>query len=90
MYAKVQCIVASGHMGIPLPHPRGETDTTENFTFPKLRWRAVKNRNKVYSLIVVKTRFPLIYSIDYVILVRTVRREANWIADIPLFFWCIP
>ena len=38
-YGEVQCIMDNGHMG-PLP-PCRQTDTTENITFPQLRWRAV-------------------------------------------------
>ena len=39
LYSEVWCIMGNGHMG----SPRGQTDTTENITFPQLRLRAVKN-----------------------------------------------
>ena len=35
---EVQCIIGNGHMG---PPPNIMTNTTENITFPQLRWRAV-------------------------------------------------
>ena len=42
LYSEVQCIMGNGHMG-PLPYPvdRKMTDTTENITFPQLRWPVV-------------------------------------------------
>ena len=44
LYSEVQCIMGNGHE-TPLPLPDRMTDlrpdTTENITFPQLRWRAV-------------------------------------------------
>ena len=40
LYGEVQGIVSNGHMGHP-PVDK-HTDTTENTTFPQLRWREVK------------------------------------------------
>ena len=37
MYSEVQCIMGNGHMGTP---QNRMTDTCENITIPKLRWRA--------------------------------------------------
>ena len=37
LYSEVQCIMDNGHIGT-----HRQTDTTENITFPKLRWPAVK------------------------------------------------
>ena len=45
LYSEVQCIMGNGHMGPASPSLR--IDTTENVTFPKLGWRAVKTvKNK--------------------------------------------
>ena len=46
LYSEVQCIIGNGHMRTPPPLPwtARQTDTTENITFPQLRWREVKIR----------------------------------------------
>ena len=47
LYSEVQCIIGNG-----------QTDTTENITFPQLRWCAVRLPKKatVMTVSVVKTR----------------------------------
>ena len=40
LYGEMQFIMGIGHT--PPPFPCGQTDTTENITFPLLRWRALK------------------------------------------------
>ena len=42
LYSEVQYIMGNGHMGTACPLSR-MTDTTENITFPQLRWQAVAN-----------------------------------------------
>ena len=42
MYNEVQCIMGNCHMTLLCSH--GQTDTTENITFPHFRWRAVRLR----------------------------------------------
>ena len=37
LYGEVQCILGNGHMGTPEQTDR-QTETTENITFPQLRW----------------------------------------------------
>ena len=37
LYSEVQCIMGNGHIGPPC----GQTQTTENITFPRLRWQMV-------------------------------------------------
>ena len=43
MYREFQCIMVNGNMGTPALFPCEQTDTTENITFPQLRWRAIVN-----------------------------------------------
>ena len=35
LYSEVECIMGNGDMGTPCE----QTDTTENITFPQIRWR---------------------------------------------------
>ena len=61
LYSKVQWIIGNGHMGTPCE----QTETSENITFPQLRWRAVKMgfQNCVENFILHRDchehRFPL-------------------------------
>ena len=45
-YGEVQCIMGNADMGPPTPVDR-MTDTTENITFPQLRWLAVNMDEQV-------------------------------------------
>ena len=40
LYSEVQCIMGNGYMGT-LPSVDRQTHTSENITFPQLRWRAL-------------------------------------------------
>ena len=47
LYGKVQCNMANDHIGTRCK----KTDTTENITFPQLRWRAVITFCFVYQFV---------------------------------------